>query len=269
MTAVLGVDAAWTATQPSGVALVENRGSTWRLTTIAASYLNFIEGSERPINEQRRPSPSVMDLEAMLHAATSKLNGGSVDLISIDMPLARSPIVARRSADDAVSRAYGAKKCGTHTPNVIRPGPISNAVREACEAYGYPLLTKDILTPGLIEVYPHPALVELTGATERLPYKVSKTRSYWRSETLMNRRMRLLDQWAVIVAALENEIVGVSAMLPVPLQTAATWELKAFEDTIDAVICAWVGICALEGRAIPYGDDDCAIWIPAGNKNGG
>lgn len=268
MTAVLGIDAAWTATQPSGVALVENSGSFWRLVAVAASYLNFTNGGERPINEQDRPFPSVIDLRTTLDAGASKI-GGSIDLIAIDMPLARTAIIARRNADNAVSRAYGARKCGTHTPSAIRPGSISDAIREACEASCYPLLTKAISTPGLIEVYPHPALVELTGAIERLPYKVAKSRSYWRSETPMNRRIRLLDQWTTIVSALEKEVAGVSAMFPVPQHTAATWELKAFEDALDAVICAWVGICVLENRAIPYGDDDAAIWIPVANENVG
>jgi predicted RNase H-like nuclease len=31
----------------------------------------------------------------------------------------------------------------------------------------------------LIEVYPHPALVELCDEPQRLPYKVGKLRSYW------------------------------------------------------------------------------------------
>jgi len=31
--------------------------------------------------------------------------------------------------------------------------------------------------------------------------------------------------------------------------------MKAFEDKMDAVVCAWVGICALESKAVPYGDD--------------
>jgi predicted RNase H-like nuclease len=268
MAAVLGIDAAWTATQPSGVTLIKNSGSVWQLIAVAASYLNFIDGSDRSVSQQSKPLPSIMDLRNTLDASTAMIND-TVDLIAIDMPLAKTAIVARRHADNAVSRAYGARKCGTHTPSAIRPGPISDVIRETCEASGYPLLTKDISTPGLIEVYPHPALVELTGAIERLPYKMSKTRSYWRSETPMNRRVRLLDQWTAIVAALENEIDGVNTMLPVPLHTATTWQLKAFEDVLDAVICAWVGICALEDRAIPYGDDDAAIWIPVANENVG
>jgi hypothetical protein len=31
---------------------------------------------------------------------------------------------------------------------------------------------------------------------------------------------------------------------------------------LDALISALVGVCVLEGRAEPFGDDDCAIWVP-------
>jgi hypothetical protein len=41
------------------------------------------------------------------------------------------------------------------------------------------LQTLTIASPALIEVYPHPALVELAGAVERLPYKAAKVSAYW------------------------------------------------------------------------------------------
>ena len=40
-----------------------------------------------------------------------------------------------------VSAAYGAKKCGTHTPHATRPGPLSDALREGFTKAGFPLLT--------------------------------------------------------------------------------------------------------------------------------
>lgn len=43
---------------------------------------------------------------------------------------------------------------------------------------------------------------------------------------------------------------------------APSWQLKAFEDKLDAIICAWAGICVFEGTAVPFGDDTSAIWIP-------
>jgi hypothetical protein len=59
----------------------------------------------------------------------------------------RSPITCRRAADDAVSRMYGGRGCGTHTPSSIRPGPISAQLRDGFAAAGYPLATTRPLIP--------------------------------------------------------------------------------------------------------------------------
>nr|WP_246329560.1 DUF429 domain-containing protein [Chthonobacter rhizosphaerae] len=45
----------------------------------------------------------------------------------------------------------------------------------------------------------------------------------------------------------------VAAALPLPGPNVRGAGLKAFEDRLDAVVCAWVGIEALGGRAVPYG----------------
>ena len=37
--------------------------------------------------------------------------------------------------------------------------------------------------------------------------------------------------------------------------------LKRWEDAVDALVAAWVGIRYLEGTAEPYGDATAAIWI--------
>ena len=39
---VLGIDAAWTAHQPSNIALVQNTGSRWSCIAVAPSYEAFI-----------------------------------------------------------------------------------------------------------------------------------------------------------------------------------------------------------------------------------
>jgi len=76
MRSVLGIDAAWTLTQPSGVALAVEDAGGWRLAAVAASYEDFVA--------------------------------------AVDMPLVLLPIPRRRAACDAVSRAYGSRACGTH-----------------------------------------------------------------------------------------------------------------------------------------------------------
>ncbi|PZO06560.1 MAG: hypothetical protein DCF28_01595, partial [Alphaproteobacteria bacterium] len=58
------------------------------------------------------------------------------------------------------------------------------------------------------------------------------------------------------------ELSGVAAALPLPDPNGSSASLKAFEDMLDAVICAWVGVQTLKGKALPYGDEQSAIWIP-------
>jgi predicted RNase H-like nuclease len=262
MRVVLGIDAAWTATRPSGVALAVERSDGWHLLVAATSYWHFHNLAEhgRPIAPS--PSSTLPDARALL-ATASALCDGAVDLVAIDMPLARSPIVGRRKSDNAVSIAYGGRKCGTHSPSACRPGKISTTLRKDFERIGYPLRTEIPLLPGVIEVYPHPALVELTGAHERLPYKASKVRNYWPSASPSERRDRLYRQWHEIAILLEGKIAGVAEALPKLKADATGFELKAYEDALDAVICVWIAICAIEGRAMPFGDDNSAIWIPS------
>jgi predicted RNase H-like nuclease len=257
--AVLGIDAAWTSSQPSGLALVSKNSAGWRVVAAAPSYHHFIALSG--LVPLALPSGFVPEV-AQLLAAASKLCGRAVDLVAVDMPLARSPIVGRRYSDDQVSRAYGSRKCSTYPPTVSRPGALSDALTKDFARAGYPLLTEAVTPPGVIEVYPHPALVELTAASERLPYKVSKVTTYWPSVSSLERRRRLYRQWRQIARSLEREAAGVTAALPQLRSGTPRVELKTYEDMLDAIICAWVGICALEGRAIPYGNDDAAIWIP-------
>jgi predicted RNase H-like nuclease len=180
MKAVLGIDAAWTLTQPSGVAVAAEFHDGWHLIAASTSFQRFHALADSSLPAEECSSGSLPDALALLDSA-SILCRRPIDLVAVDMPLARSPTVGRRTSDDAVSRAYGGRKCGTHTPSALRPGRMSDGLREGFERAGYPLLTNTIAQSGVIEVYPHPALVELAGASERLPYKASKVRSYWPS----------------------------------------------------------------------------------------
>lgn len=261
MPVVLGIDAAWTVSQPSGVALVAKRQAAWQMVALSPTYQDFHTRAADTLGQEHSPDSFRPDAAALL-ASSKKLCGHWVSLVAIDMPLARQPIVGRRPSDDAVSRAYGARKCGTHSPSATRPGRISDELTAGFANAGYPLQTTSISSPGLIEVYPHPALVQLSFASERLPYKVSKASRYWPKSTTAERRILLLQEWARIVELLDAEIEGVAGALPPPDNGSRGSELKSYEDMLDAVVCCWVGICALEGRANPFGDQESAIWIP-------
>ena len=114
----------------------------------------------------------------------------------------------------------------------------------------------------LVEVYPHPALMTLTRAGGSLPYKFSRSRRYWPKNSPAERRAKLLTQFAEIASALKGEIRDIPIELPEPDSMISTSGLKRYEDSLDALVCAWVGAKYLLGEAVPYGDGTAAIWVP-------
>lgn len=257
---VLGIDAAWTATRPSGVALAVRQTGRWTLRAVAPSYDHFLALAEvTPLTT--RPAGSLPDAAALL-AAAARLAGKAVALVAVDMPLAHAPIVARRPSDNAIARAFGAWHCSTHSPSADRPGALSDTLRAGFAAAGYPLRTGDASAGGLIEVYPHPALVRLAGGARRLPYKAGNSAKYWPGEPLAVRRGRLHAEWRRIAALLATRFDGLADQLPPLADQPAGVAAKAHEDMLDAIVCAWVGVTALDGEADAFGDDDSAIWVP-------
>ena len=250
MKAVLGIDAAWTATQHSGVALVIADADDWQLHSVWPSYAAFLGHNPE-------------HLAADLIRRSQDACGVSPSLIAIDMPLSLEPITARRVADREVSRAYGAKWASTHSPSATRPGAISDRLTEEWTKLGYTLRTASSPDGCLAEVYPHPALIEFLGAATRLPYKVQKAGKYWPEKTNRERRQCLVEQWSLIIEVLEAGLPGVRNALPLPHPEASTAALKSFEDQLDAVVCAAVGVEVLRGHARAYGDSTNAIWIPS------
>ena len=261
--AALGIDAAWTATEPSGVAHAVETEAGRRLAAVEASdqcFLARVEGRELG---GERPSGSKPTAAALL-AAAQKLSGRRVDLVAVDMPLSLDPILRRRPCDEAVSKTYGAKGAAVHSPSAARPGRIADALRAEFEALGYGLCVRPPAR-GLIEVYPHAALIEFVSAPRRLKYKAGKIGAYWPEFSSADRHVKLRAVWARIVEMLDRRIAGAAERLPLPQSEVRGWRLKAYEDKLDAVVCAAVAVACLDGKAIAHGDERAAIWVPAGD----
>jgi predicted RNase H-like nuclease len=96
----------------------------------------------------------------------------------------------------------------------------------------------------------------------RVEYKVSKARRYWPSFTVPQRVDALLKEYAAICGAIESAFGPLKIPLPAggAVQTLAS--VKRYEDVLDALVCAWVGVEFLAGRTIALGDHTAAIWCP-------
>jgi predicted RNase H-like nuclease len=117
------------------------------------------------------------------------------DIVTVDIPISTVTITGRRQADDLVSKEFGGRGCGTHSPSASRPGPIGRTLSTG-SALGLPVAvtTTGAVAPALVEVYPHPALLVLVNSAYRVPYKISRARGYWSTLTPAERRHRLVRQ---------------------------------------------------------------------------
>ena len=271
MASILGIDAAWTATEPSGVTLIRTNpdDGRWECVALAPSYNSFIETARgNPVQWLERPSAGQPDVRRLLKAAERHLGGERVSVISVDVPLSKVRITGRRKADNDISKKFGANGCGTHSPNDTRPGVISETLLNELVALGYNLAVNysNASDPGnsVIEVYPHPALLRLLNRDFRVPYKTGGTLRYWPELTAMgNRKDRLIEEFECIHAGLSNVIHEIPDFLPKSLYVGTFAFLKRYEDALDALVCAWVGARYLENCAKPYGDKNAAIWVPS------
>lgn len=266
MVAVLGIDAAWTEYQPSGMALLSSFKGAWNCVAVTPSYATFMNLTQGgSVDWGKRVHGSTPQPHELIAAAERLLKGESVTVIAVDMPISKQQIVGRREADNAVSKAFGNKGCGTHTPNSNRPGPMGRRLTDGFRDLGYSLAvkgTQDRTSKHIIEVYPHPALLALLKANFRIPYKVGKTKSYWPNDPLPTRIQKLQCEHHRILDGLRSKINGIESKFPKRAQVKTLSSLKPYEDAVDALICAWVGIMHIHHRAKPYGDENAAIWIP-------
>lgn len=260
MSAILGIDAAWTPHHPSGVAVVRSLGSNrWECVALGSSYEGFLRGCNIQTDlDQVRKDPVGSLLDAAQTIAKTKVN-----LIVADIPLSRGPITGRRFADDEISRHFGGFGVSTHSPSVTRPGKISVAIRDGFEKKGFSLATCRNHLSGccFVESFPHPALLSLMRTGYRFPYKVTKTKNYWPHLDRHGRIERLVRNLRQIRDRLSENIDGVD--LDIPDSPASFSWLKSIEDKLDALICAWIGIQIREDRAISFGDAEAAIWLPS------
>lgn len=262
---VLGIDAAWTNRQPSGVALLRGGDGNWEAVAVAPSYESFIALADGESTDWwARPRGSPPNPRAVVEAARA-LSGCEVRLVAIDMPIAKTPFSARRAADTAVSQRFGGRGCAAHSPTAARPEPLGARLTAEFEAIGLPLASSPLEVasgPCSIEVYPHPALLSLVGDSYRVRYKVSRSTRYWPGSSVSDRIGLLLAEFGRIHAALSQRLGPLPIASPVASQFSTLAGLKRHEDALDALVCAWVGSLVLASEAEPLGDESAAVWVP-------
>lgn len=267
---ILGIDAAWTAHQPSGVALLRaRRNAKPKLIALGRSYDEFLtSGPHAKVDWRTRVRGCLPPIDALL-SHCKKLTRELPQIVALDIPLAAKPLTGRRPCDNAVTSAYVSRGAGTHTPSALRPGPISKSLFHQLSKAGYEWHTQGKAGHAarvFIETYPHPAIIELMQLRMRLAYKTSRVSQYWPEAKSRTRWLRLCKNLDALRLALIDEIDGLENLIPSAnflLKNGNKARLKHLEDALDAVVCAWIGYQFWRGNALAYGNEQAAIWLPA------
>jgi predicted RNase H-like nuclease len=236
----IGVDLAWGERNPSGLAVLDQGGE------VVAEDL----------------ATSDADVAAFVSAHDA---GGAV--LGLDAPLVVRNPSGRRACEDELQRRYGRVGAGPYPSSLsllggrVRamelverlPMPYQTVPRDPCRGHGW----------WAVEVFPHPALVEL-GALERaLCYKKG-----------------LVAGRVAGLRALHRVLAGLEAATP-PLRLSPHGRLqdelgrldslrgrarKGFEDLADAHVCAYVALWwwwhGRTGTLVAGDDEHGAILVP-------
>lgn len=254
---ILGIDAAWTHKEPSGVSLLRcSPFSPPELIRAGRSYKEFCTGK---IEWRDTPKGSLPDFREMLNSLEEQ-----IDIIALDIPTSPEPISGRRHADNMISSKYGKFGASTHTPNIYRPGKISTDVFEQLTDLGFKWAYENIEEPSFIEVYPHVAIIELFGFQYRFPYKVSKKHKYWPEASPEIRNRNIISNLQGLKSLLQSEVKNIDSFL-VDLDQEKQYPtrfLKGYEDLLDSIISALTGYYYATRDVIAYGNDKGTIWVP-------
>lgn len=260
---ILGIDAAWTVGGSSGLALLEDSDSgKIKLKKLASSYEEFI-GKEKCSEQKGLP-----DFNQVIKAI-----GDIPQVVALDIPLSPQTMTGYREADRQIISQYGKKGAAVHSPTQDRPGKVADHIFAQLSNAGINWAGIDAEpenAPCFMEVYPHVSIIEYMQLDYRLPYKVQKKGKYWKAYAHDERYRMSIMQLQRLYMALQQKINNsLDDFLPTldQEQKYKTVYLKAYEDQLDALVCALTGYDFLQGRAMALGDESSAIWIPEMKSN--
>jgi Uncharacterized protein conserved in bacteria len=172
-------------------------------------------------------------------------------IIAVDAPTIIANLTGMREADKLTHKHFGRYHAGCYPANLSRPFAQKTVEFGLClEARGFvhaPIIETQKLGRYQIEVYPHPATINLFKLDKIIKYKKGK---------LAERQLELMKLCQYIVDILPNlephlnlaniqtknlrssAFICGSNLPEIPTSIAT---LKALEDQLDALLCAYIG----------------------------
>lgn len=182
--------------------------------------------------------------------------------VAIDGPLIVRNATGQRPCEKLVSKAYGARKAGCHTSNLrLYPDPAGVRLSGRLQDRGHVHLGSGE-SRWQIECYPHPALIEIFGLPERLPYKKGTVAQKRAGQAMLSRPLLSLGEASILSLHLNADLVD--RLRPSYAASRKGQALKRNEDFLDSILCLYIaGLYASGVRSEIYGDRESGyIYVP-------
>lgn len=242
----IGLDLAWSPRNRSGAAAIEGDEAGGTLVDVA-----------------------LLGDDADVLAYIDRHAGAGPAVVAVDAPLRVPNTAGRRPAEAAISAAFRRYEAGAHPANRRRlafDGEVrGEALVQALAAHGFAHtagIEAGVRDRRVVEVFPHPAMVAIFGLDRTLKYKARPNRSHGARLSEWRRYQALLRG----LTAADPPLHGHQPLLDIDPAALRPARLKDYEDQVDALMCAYIGLYAARwgaSRCRVFGTlDEGSIFTP-------
>ncbi|HEX4602801.1 MAG TPA: DUF429 domain-containing protein [Candidatus Angelobacter sp.] len=212
----IGIDLAWRGGEKqSGVAVLQGDRQRARLVDTALIHCGVLPG--------------------YVDRYTTKST-----VVAIDGPLVICNQNGQRRCETLLGRAYGARDASCHSSNLsLYPNAASVRLESQMESRGFkhaPNVTRLDEEHVMLEVYPHVALLELFRLPRVLKYKKGNITEKRRGQQDLQHLLKKLSAFSPPLKSNSK----LAQLLETDTNSLRGVTLKANEDKLDAVLCAYV-----------------------------
>lgn len=183
--------------------------------------------------------------------------------VAIDASLVINNLERQRLCERELSHDYGGRSVSCHASN-LRLYPKSTGVELSnyLKEHGFGHLNNPATKKFQIECYPHPAIIEIFGLTERLAYKKGKVENKKEGQIRLAGYIKALEKSKVISLFVSKDYN--KHLNEQYIRSLAGKELKISEDVLDSIICLYITALFAKSSAYKiYGSIvDGYIYIP-------
>ena len=213
----VGVDLAWHPEKhPSGVAVLKGDRQRAQLLCVDASVLS-VSALVEYVEKHATPTTCV----------------------AVDAPLVIRNEVGQRRCETLLGRCYGAQHASCHSSNLSKyPDAPGVRLAQALSSRNFRHAPDSMPAKServMLEVYPHPALLELFRLSSIIRYKKGKVEQRRRGQRELQ---QCLNKLSDLNPPLDN--TELSKFLAVDTNSLSGTALKAYEDKLDAVVCSYI-----------------------------